>query len=90
MVTLEMAKEYLKVDSSDEDETIEILLKSAVQICADVARMNEDEFSEVGEIGKAAVLFALGYFYEHREEGDRRELILTLRALLFGVRREGF
>ncbi len=90
MVTLEVAKEYLKVDSSDEDETIEILLKSAVQICADVARMNEDEFSEVGEIGNAAVLFALGYFYEHREDGDRRELILTLRALLFGVRREGF
>ena len=90
MVTLEQAKEYLKIDTSEENATIEILLKSAVQICADVARLSEEEFENTGEIGKAAVLYTLGYFYEHRDDGNRRELILTLRALLFGVRRDEF
>ena len=90
MVTLEDAKKYLKIDTDDEDSTTEILLKAAVQLCADVARMSESEFENSGEIGKAAVLFTLGYFYEHREDGDRRELVLILRALLFGVRREEF
>ena len=90
MVTLEQAKEYLKIDTSEENATIEILLKSAVQICADVARLSEEEFENTGEIGKAAVLYTLGYFYEHRDDGNRHELILTLRALLFGVRRDEF
>ena len=39
---------------------------------------------------KAAVLYTVAYLYEHREEADHRGLMLTLRALLFGVRREGF
>ena len=37
-----------------------------------------------------AVLYTVAYLYEHREEADHRTLTLTLRSLLFGVRREGF
>ena len=37
-----------------------------------------------------AVLETVAYMYEHREEADHRGLMLTLRVLLFGVRREGF
>ena len=33
---------------------------------------------------------AAAYLYEHREEADHHALNLTLRALLFGSRKEGF
>ena len=43
-----------------------------------------------GEVMKAAVLYALAYLYEHREEADHHSLVLTLRSLLFGSRKEAF
>ena len=45
--------------------------------------------SEVGrmkEILKVAVLYSLGYLYEHREEADHHDLAMTLRNLLFSIR----
>ena len=39
---------------------------------------------------RTAMLFTLGYLYEHREEADHHAMDLTLRALLFGSRKEGF
>jgi hypothetical protein len=39
---------------------------------------------------RIAVLYTVAYLYEHREEADHSQLNLTLRALLFGVRKEGF
>ena len=35
---------------------------------------------------KVAVLYALAYLYEHREEADHHGLTLTLRSLLFSIR----
>ena len=35
---------------------------------------------------RIAVLFTLGYLYEHREEADHHDLVLTLRNLLFAIR----
>ena len=56
----------------------------------DVARMDDmEEFSAV-ENARIAVLYAAAYLYEHREEADHRALTLTLRALLFGARKEVF
>ena len=37
-----------------------------------------------------AVMFTVAYLYEHREEADHHAMDLTLRALLFGSRKEGF
>ena len=91
IISLDVAKEYLRVDGNSEDSTIEILLKSAQNLCMDVARIdNETEFDSAGNIAKTAVLYALGYLYEHREEADHKNLDLTLRALLFGIRKQEF
>lgn len=91
LVTLPEAKEYLRVDAEDEDALIMGLLGAAQEICMDVARVSsEADFSGDMENARAAVLYAVAYLYEHREEADHRGLMLTLRALLFGVRREGF
>ena len=105
LVSLEEAKNYLRVDSSDEDAVVGILLTSAGKLCADVARLTdeqwaavdadetedtasytEEELSRIREVMKVAVLYALAYLYEHREEADHHGLTLTLRSLLFSIR----
>lgn len=35
---------------------------------------------------KGAVLYVLGYMYEHREEGDLKEVVMTLRHVLHAIR----
>ena len=90
LVSLDEAKEYLRIDTDAENSTVESLLNSAQSLCMDVARLDEETFDAAGDIAKTAVLYALAYFYEHRDEADHKALTLTLRALLMGVRKEGF
>ena len=47
---------------------------------------NSSEMVAVRSVLRVAVLYALGYLYERREEADHHELTLTLRSLLFSVR----
>ena len=90
LVTLTEAKNYLRVDSSDDDEFIQTLIRTAEQLVTDVSRLSTDYLVVQGDVVKIAELYAIAYLYEHREEADHKELILTLRDLLFGVRREVF
>ena len=91
MLTLEEAKNYLRVDYADDDTLITGLIATAQKLCMDVARMDDaDQFSTSGENAHTAMLYTVAYLYEHREEADHRTLMLTLRALLFGIRKEGF
>ena len=46
----------------------------------------ETELVAVRETLRIAILYAVGYLYEHREEADHHDLALTLRSLLFAVR----
>lgn len=98
LITLEEAKAYLRVDSDDEDALIGVLLTTAGRMCSDVARLsdeqwdalNKDEPDEplkpIRDTIKVAVLYALGYLFEHREEADHHGLTLTLRSILFAIR----
>lgn len=89
MLTLDETKKYLRVDSSDEDELIGSLIKTADSLVRDVSRKNSfDAASE--PVMRAAELYAVAYLYEHREEADHKELMLTLRAILFGIREVKF
>ena len=49
-------------------------------------RYTAAELAAIREIMRVAVLYALGYLYEYREEADHHALTLTLRSLLFGIR----
>ena len=49
-------------------------------------RYTDAELRSIRETMKVAILYALGYLFEHREEADHHELTLTLRSLLFAVR----
>ena len=42
--------------------------------------------SHVRELMKIAILYTVGYLYEHREEADHHDLTLTLRAILSSIR----
>ena len=64
LISLEEAKNYLRVDTEDEDATL----------------------GPTRETMRVAILYALGYLFEHREEADHHGLTLTLRSLLFGLR----
>ncbi|MGR5591326.1 head-tail connector protein [Peptoniphilus grossensis] len=90
MIALEEAKSYLRVDFDDEDEMIESLIQSSIKHSMDVARVNSEEELSKNPNGKIAVLYMTAYLYEHREEADYSELNLTLRALLFGMRKAEF
>ena len=87
LITLEEAKAYLRIDGNEEDDLIARLIASADRLCKDIVR---DEKPEESATYKMAVLFAVAYLYEHREDADYHNLLLTLRALLFGERRDAF
>lgn len=90
LVTLAEMKQYLRVDTDSEDSLIESIIETAENICRDVARLDEESFKEQSAVTRMAVLYATAYLYEHREEADHGQLTITLRAMLFGVRKEGF
>lgn len=91
LLTLAEVKNYLRVDTDEEDGLVTRLSQSAEKLCMDVARIADaEEFAALGDTAKTAVLYATAYLYEHREEADHHALTLTLRSLLFGVRKEGF
>ena len=54
------------------------------------AAVNSDvedaSLTPVRETMKVAILYAIGYLFEHREEADHHELTLTLRSILFAIR----
>ena len=91
IVSLEEVKEYLRVEGTEEDALLAGFIATAQTLCMDITRITETTaFDGLDSSAKTAVLFAVAYLYEHREEADHHELILTLRALLFGVRQEEF
>jgi len=90
LVTLSEAKTYLRVDTNDEDDLINGLIETSIQICEDVARADETALNENAMISRIAVLYTIAYLYENREDADHKALLLTLRALLFGIRKAAF
>ena len=104
LISLDEAKEYLRVDSADEDAVISSLLLSAELLARDIGRLTDETWSAVNaDPGKddsaelislraslrIAVLYSLGYLFEHREDADHHDLVMTLRNLLFSVREGG-
>ena len=86
ITTVDEMKDYLRVGFADDDSLIETLILSATRLCMDVARTDDEEAFSKQENSKIAVMYAVAYLYEHREEADHHALVLTLRALLFGSR----
>lgn len=89
-VMMEEMKNYLRVDYDDDDDLIESMVRASEKICMDVARIDDTQEFYAVENAKIAVLYAAAYLYEHREEADHHAMMLTLRSLLSGSRKEAF
>lgn len=87
MLTLLEAKIYLRVDTSEEDNLIKVLIATSEELCKDVLRV--DELVDTPLI-RSAMLYAVAYLFEHREEANHYDLKETLYHLLGGLRKEVF
>ncbi len=90
MVTLEEMKKYLRVDYDDDDAVLEDIIGAAKDLCMAVARVTDEAAFAESKNAKIAVMYAVAYLYEHREEADHNALTLSLRSLLVDIRQEGF
>lgn len=88
MISIEEAKNYLRVDHDEDDNLIQNLIQTAKKLCMDIGRMDENSLELNEETSRQAMLYAISYLYENRNTADYHKLTLTLRALLF-AQREG-
>ena len=90
LVSLENTKLYLRVDSKDEDDHITKLIILAEKMVKEHWTRDFSICKENAELIESAILYAVGYMYEHRDEADYKKLTETLKYLLFQIRREKF
>jgi len=88
IVTLEKTKEWLRVESGDEDALIESFITAAEDIVGGILRFPLSEFEEVPETVKQAIYYAVSVMYEQRESLDIVALMNTLRGMLFVYRKD--
>ena len=90
MISLDEMKNYLRIDFDDDDALLENLIVSSERLCMDIARIKSKTVFEKKENAKIAVMYAVAYQYEHREDCDHHALAMSLRSLLTGIRKAGF
>jgi len=88
MITLNEAKNYLRIDHTEDDKLILSLIDTAKALVQDVGRMDESALAVNEATTRQAMLYTISYLYENRNTADYHKLTLTLRALLF-AQREG-
>ena len=76
--SLAEAKAYLRVEYSDDDSFITSAIETGEKLAADTLRKDLTATS----INKIAVLYAVAYLYEHKEDANMNELTKSLRYIL--------
>ena len=88
VVTLAEAKLYLRVDGDEEDTLITNFISTAEELCEGILRMPISGLTEIPEVVKQSVLFAVGNLYQERENVDMKTLLGVMARLLFAYRQE--
>ncbi|WP_040210849.1 head-tail connector protein [Clostridium polynesiense] len=88
IISLLEAKEYLRVDSDDEDTLITSFIKTGEDICEGILRYPLSEFNTVPETIKLAIMYATAYMYENRETFEYKNIISTITGLVHPYRKE--
>ncbi len=88
VVTLAVAKLYLRVDGDEEDTLITSFISTAEELCQGILRYPVLELTEIPEAVKQSVLFAVGNLYQQRENADIKEILEVMSRLLFAYRQE--
>jgi len=87
LLTLTEVKSYLRVDDNDDDILINGWISMSEDIVKDILR--SDTLADT-ELNKTAMLYAMAYLYEHRENADMAELTGNLRVFLSTKREVSF
>lgn len=96
MLELKETKEFLRVDGCEEDMLISSLIVTAQELVEEVIRKKLDEFDEVPETIRQAMLILVGTLYEERQISKRKdgvdiaETLDLVRRMLFAYRGEKF
>lgn len=90
IVTLEKTKEWLRVESNDEDALIESFILAAEEIVQGVLRFPFTDLVTVPEEIKQAVWYTVSQLYELRESFDITALLNTLKHLLYDYRKDAW
>ena len=96
MLELAETKEFLRVDGDAEDMLISSLIVTAKELVENVLRKKLDEFEQVPETVRQAMLIIVGTLYEERQITknkaglDIKETLDLVRRMLFAYRQERF
>lgn len=96
MITLQEAKEFLRVDGDDEENLIASLIVAARELTEDVLRRPLAEIEPLPEIVRQAMLIVVATLYEERQISkdktgiDISETLDLVRRMLFAYRKERF
>ena len=96
MLELAETKDFLRVDGDEEDILISSLIVTAKELVENVLRKKLDEFEQVPETVRQAMLIIVGTLYEERQitknkEGlDIKTTLDLVRRMLFAYRQEKF
>lgn len=96
MITLQEAKEFLRVDGDDEENLIASLIVAARELTEDVLRRPLVEIEPLPETVRQAMLIVVATLYEERQISkdktgiDISETLDLVRRMLFAYRKERF
>ena len=96
MLELKETKEFLRVDGHEDDMLISSLIVTAKELVEEVIRKKLEDFEEVPETIRQAMLIIVGTLYEERQISKRKdgvdisETLDLVRRMLFAYRREKF
>ena len=85
MLTLDEVKKFLRIDHSEEDGYISVLLLLAKELCGNYLR--KDIIEPMPESVRQAQLLVISHFYENRNGGSVPD---TVYRLLDAYRKEEF
>ena len=96
MITLQEAKEFLRVDGDDEENLIASLIVAARELTEDVLRRPLAELEPLPGTVRQAMLIVVATLYEERQISkdktgiDISETLDLVRRMLFAYRKERF
>ncbi len=96
MITLQEAKEFLRVDGDDEENLIASLIVAAQELTEDVLQRPLAELEPLPETVRQAMLIVVATLYEERQISknktgiDISETLDLVRRMLFAYRKERF
>ena len=76
ILTVDEVKTHLRIETDDEDELIERLIRQAQATAEDFCRVSFEE--NAPEPVRLAVLLMVGHYYENRDNPDR-QIYVTMR-----------